>query len=427
MNKRKAIQIITGIILSQLGLIVLQTVWLNQLYDQKEKEFLTQLETAFKRLYERIDQGDQLQLELTKFEQLSEVRKFQTINAFKTKLHEELALVAIDTTYEFQLYRNEVFSWDRRLSQHKPMIASKEFIYSSGRKKVDYWVTDLCRNCGLSLGINLKEISFWYFFRQVLMWLLLSLFFIVLQIFIFFYVLKVIHRQQKLSELKADLINQVTHELNTPIFSTSLAIKHLKRSTKDVDQLELIGIIEEEQKRLKGNVERMLDISKMESKTIDLKKEVVDIHDLIPKVLRLFHLQKGKVEFKVNFEATRSELLLDQNLLINAVFNVIDNSIKYNKNALIKVGISTCNNETGDVTITITDNGIGIPDKIQSKVFDKFYRANLLKNEIKGTGLGLSYTALVVEAHHGKITLTSHEGQGTSISISLPAINNNGY
>ncbi|MBK7650588.1 MAG: HAMP domain-containing histidine kinase [Flammeovirgaceae bacterium] len=177
-------------------------------------------------------------------------------------------------------------------------------------------------------------------------------------------------------------------------------------------------IIDNENQRLKQQVERVLQMARLDSEEIGLKKEVCDLHELILEVCQN-NLVISKATIELALEASPSTLLVDKLHLTNVFFNLLDNAIKYNRQQpVIQISTTLMN---GNIVIKIKDNGIGIKLDDQKKIFHRFYRVptgNL--HDVKGFGLGLSYVKLIVEAHKGKITLTSNPDQGSCFSIALP-------
>ena len=168
-------------------------------------------------------------------------------------------------------------------------------------------------------------------------------------------------------------------------------------------------------------VEDILSAASMENSELVLNKENIDVHKVITNVIKKFELtlQTKEGEINTNFKAENSLLIIDKQQMANALSNVIDNAIKYNKNKP-KISISTIDSNNA-FEIVIEDNGIGIEDKNREKIFDTFYRVptgNI--HNVKGNGIGLSYVKKVIEAHHGKITLQSETNKGTKFIINLP-------
>ncbi len=240
----------------------------------------------------------------------------------------------------------------------------------------------------------------------------------------FLYLIRTINRQKKLSDLKRDFINNLTHEFKTPIFSISLAVESLRsskqiiKSDKMNSYLDLIG---KESSRLQGQVDKILQIAKLDSGNLTLEKKAIDLHTLIKKVVEDFKIiiDEKVGSCALNLQAEKHIVTADETHLRNVIFNLIDNAQKYSDLAPA-IEVTTHDHETG-VVLSIKDNGIGIKKEVQKYVFDQFYRAQRGDvHDVKGFGLGLSYVKRMVEAHKGKIGLISEPRKGSEFTITLP-------
>ncbi|MBX2900969.1 MAG: HAMP domain-containing histidine kinase [Cyclobacteriaceae bacterium] len=242
-------------------------------------------------------------------------------------------------------------------------------------------------------------------------------------IFFFVYTLLVILKQRRLSEIQKDFINNMTHEFKTPLSTIAISTAVLKDPSivKAPERLlNYATIIENENQRLKQQVERVLQMARLEKEDIGLKKEQVNVHELIQDAVKTNALN-SKATITLNLQATHTLLTADKLHLTNVFFNLLDNAIKYNTHSP-EIQIRSCN-VNGSIQIEIQDNGIGIKPEDQRKIFFRFYRVptgNL--HDVKGFGLGLSYVKLIVEAHKGKITVKSEPGNGSCFSIVLPLV-----
>ncbi|MFN5911105.1 MAG: sensor histidine kinase [Bacteroidota bacterium] len=248
---------------------------------------------------------------------------------------------------------------------------------------------------------------------------------IIVLILVFFgYSLNIIIRQKRLSEIKTDFINNMTHELKTPISTIGLSSEMLMRDdfSQEPDKLKrYAGIIYKENKRLEHQVERVLNVAKLDKEQLVLKKENIDLHELLQEAKENFEInqleQGGTIELKL--EAENGTLEADSVHITNVVYNLLDNAVKY-CDKVPHVTLSTRDDRKG-ILFEITDNGIGIRKEDQKMIFDKFYRVptgNL--HNVKGFGLGLYYVKLIIEAHSGKLEVKSTPGKGTTFTIILP-------
>lgn len=263
-----------------------------------------------------------------------------------------------------------------------------------------------------------------YIFSQSSGALLLSVAFIILLLCCFAYTLIVIQRQKKLSVIKNDFINNLTHEFKTPIASISLATSMLKRKKEEVDdrkRANYLDLIETESKRLEGQVDKVLQIAMIDSGNFSLNKKELDVHEIIQRVVTSMNLvvSKRKGEIKLQLQAVNAKVMADETHLVNIIYNLVDNALKYTVD-IPEILIATTDSEQG-IEISIKDNGIGIGEEIQKYIFDKFYRAETGNvHNVKGFGLGLSYVKKIIEAHSGKIALNSTLNQGSEFRLYFP-------
>jgi two-component system phosphate regulon sensor histidine kinase PhoR len=230
--------------------------------------------------------------------------------------------------------------------------------------------------------------------------------------------------QKDLSIQKNDFINNLTHELKTPIFSASLLHKVIRGKMKDnhiTDLQKYLSMLESENEKLKRQVDNVLEIAQLDHGRLKMVNKECDVHRLIKDNLEGFNLlasqKSGKVITKLNAE--RAIVKTDSQHLTNVLFNLVDNGVKYNRKVPLIV-VETSNIQDR-FKITVSDNGIGISGKNRELIFEKFFRVNTGNiHPVKGSGLGLSYVKMVVEEFGGTIQLNSTPGKGTNIEITLP-------
>ncbi|MBS1779778.1 MAG: HAMP domain-containing histidine kinase [Bacteroidetes bacterium] len=253
-----------------------------------------------------------------------------------------------------------------------------------------------------------------------------SILFTVIIISAFALTVRTMFNQKKLSEIKSDFINNMTHELKTPLATISLAIDALtnEKVIHDSDKIRYYsGMIKDENKRMNKQVEKILQAARIEKQDIKLNLQKLDAHDLINKVANNLSLQiqekNGTITLKL--DADRHIIEADEVHFSNIIFNLLDNAIKYSKNNL-HIEVST-SNVSSMLAIKIADNGIGMNRETQSRVFEKFYRAHTGNiHNVKGFGLGLSYVKATVEAHQGKVTVESTIGKGSTFTVLMPLV-----
>ena len=240
-------------------------------------------------------------------------------------------------------------------------------------------------------------------------------------IFFFVYTLFVILKQRRLSEIQKDFINNMTHEFKTPISTIAISTEVLKDPAIVHTPERLLNyatIIQNENQRLKQQVERVLQMAKLDEDDIGLKMEETDIHELIREVVKnnlvAIESKRGKVHLELNAKSTIKKV--DRLHFTNVIYNLLDNAIKYN-NSIPDLTITTTDHDS-DLRISVSDNGIGIRTEEQGKVFHKFYRVPTGDlHDVKGFGLGLNYAKLIVEKHGGKISVVSEVGKGSTFVI----------
>lgn len=246
---------------------------------------------------------------------------------------------------------------------------------------------------------------------------------LLLLIGIFSYSFYVIHKQKSIAELKNDFINNLTHEFKTPIFSIGLTSGLLMKS-EDIaksDKLKsYVGLINAENSRLRVQVDKILQMTAIDSGNVILEKKLLDIHRIIEKNVAGFSpiIEESGGTISFHPGAERFMVYGDEVHLFNTISNLLDNSYKYSGDQK-KIIVST-RNVNHNIIIEVKDNGIGIDKESLRMIFDKFYRVPQGDlHDVKGFGLGLSYVKRIVEMHHGHIEVQSEPGVGTTFSIYL--------
>ena len=251
-----------------------------------------------------------------------------------------------------------------------------------------------------------------------------SVILILLLIALFAYIIFVINRQKSLAELKNDFINNLTHEFNTPLFSIGLTSNLLARSDAVGQSDKLKGYVEliaTEKNRLQTQVDKILRLTAIESGSLILEKEAVDMHQLVKQSIASFTAVIAEKGGTISFNAGAKNHFLrgDKVHLLNALSNLLDNACKYSDK--MPDIVVTTSNTGNELIISITDKGIGMNKTEINMIFDKFYRVKHGdRHDVKGFGLGLSYVKKIVELHHGSIEVKSKPGEGSVFIIHLP-------
>jgi two-component system, OmpR family, phosphate regulon sensor histidine kinase PhoR len=263
-------------------------------------------------------------------------------------------------------------------------------------------------------------------FKQM-RWMIVGAIFFTLMIVSAFYVtVNALLRQKKLSEIKNDFINNMTHEFKTPLATISLAVDALrnKKVIDDRNKMDYFsGIIKEENKRMNKHVETILQAALMDRQEIQLNKRPLHVHELIHQVLDNYALQlnekQGAADLQLNAKADL--INADEVHFRNLISNLIDNAVKYSKENLL-IRITTSNSNKG-IIMRFEDNGIGMSKETVRRIFEKFYRAHTGNlHNVKGFGLGLSYVKTIIDAHDGKIKVESTIGKGSTFTLEVPLL-----
>ncbi len=233
-------------------------------------------------------------------------------------------------------------------------------------------------------------------------------------------------RQKQISEIKSDFINNMTHEFKTPIATINLAVEAIKNPKVMDDQEKIgryLGMIRDENKRMHAQVENVLRISKLEKNQLDIRKDRVDVHDIIQDAvghIELIVLDRGGY-VKTHLDAERSEVLANDVHFSNVIVNILDNAVKYSPDApKIDVYTEVAKNM---ILIRIQDQGAGMSKAVLKRIFEKFYREHTGDiHNVKGHGLGLAYVKKIVEDHQGEVYAESEKGKGSTFFIKLPLI-----
>jgi two-component system phosphate regulon sensor histidine kinase PhoR len=326
---------------------------------------------------------------------------------------QELATYGINTKFKLGvigahkilLKDKDVEAADLFSSPHKMKLFPNDF-FASKEYMVLYFPTEK--------GFLLQSLGLVVFVSAVFMFALIVVFWITFTTII---------RQKKMAVIKTDFINNMTHELKTPISTISLACEVLNDDSVSKTRektVHFVNVIREENKRLETLVENVLQTAVLDKGGLKLKKGWVGIHEVVEEVVDKMEVhanQKGG-GIVVKLEALEDEIFADKFHLSNVIRNLIDNAIKYSEEVDIEVKTS---NFEGNMVIEVKDNGIGIAKDELGKIFDKLYRVptgNI--HNVKGFGLGLNYVKAVVSGHKGSVKVNSKIGSGTVFTVSLP-------
>jgi len=344
------------------------------------------------------------------------IKKRIEIKTLDFLLQEEFSNKGIHINYEFGVFNSED---DKPVMLHQ--VSNIEELKKSNLKAT-LFPNDIIGNANY-LMVNFPDEK-QFLFNQIWLTLTSSVVLILVIIGCFAYAILTIIKQKKLSEIKNDFINNITHEFKTPISTVSLACEAL--GEKEINQdpksyNRYLKVIRDENNRLAKQVEKVLQIATMDKKDYKLHFERVNINQMISQAIKNFELQVKKDGGEINtfLDLNLPVVLVDEEHLANVVHNLLDNACKYSPD-IPDISITT-KTQNRDVIISIEDHGIGMSKDQMKKIFDKFYRVPTGNvHDVKGFGLGLNYVKTMVEAHNGQIEVKSELQKGSMFTIKLP-------
>ena len=342
-------------------------------------------------------------------------------------LKQELTNRGIDTEYNYGVYSRGKQSFiilDGHFVvedvQPKEVLPGFETIFDS-EYKVDLFPDDLPSPGMLMIHFPARRSFVW---RSLWMNFLGAIIFTAIILFCFAYTINVIFRQKKLSEMKTDFINNMTHEFKTPIATISLAADSITSSRIAGDPNKVsrfANIIKQENKRMNNQVEKVLQMAQIDKRDFSLKVTAINLHDIIQRAVENISLQVEKKSglVRAEFGATNPIIEGDVTHISNVINNLLDNANKYSPEKPDIAVISA--NKPGGVEVTVRDRGIGMNSEARKHIFDKFYRVHTGNlHDVKGFGLGLSYVKAMMTAHKGNIEVKSELGKGSSFILFFP-------
>lgn len=433
---KKIFPIITVLVfISLLGIIFFQIVWIRQALQDKELQFeetikMVTIQSANDLMNERA--------KITSFDNRKNGDLLFPLNVFSQTIAHNFSKHEIRTIINKEFEKNNIKKIDFEFaitttSMIGDDLQSKNFYnaYSDTVNNASFFfplepaggsfTTTLAPQELLVIVVPHIKHLVW----KQMGWMLLGALIFTLVIFTaFFITIRALLNQKKLSEIKTDFINNMTHEFKTPIATISLAVDALKNEKVINDKTKMdyfSGIIKDENKRMNKQVETILEAALMDKREVQLNVFPLHANTLIQSALNNIELpvkeKNGVIE--THFNAANDLLMADDVHFTNIINNLLDNAVKYSKeNLRIKL---TTSNFNGHLRIKIEDNGIGMNKETLNRVFEKFYRAHTGNlHNIKGFGLGLSYVKMIVDAHHGKIKAESTVGKGSCFTLEFP-------
>lgn len=436
--KRTFPVIIVLISLSLLGLLLLQGSWLKNLLEVREVQLYNKISSEGYRvaeeLYKSVYGGKIMRprqggigfnsgfhLHLLKPPTIDEKFSAQDVRAklekvFVTKEWRNLKFefAIISPTAELEMMSSGFESSYFDTINNKPFIIP---ILPNTENSLD----DVASYEQLIVIIPNYEDQVWASLRWII---IVAAVFMMIIIAAFYVTVRSLLNQKKLSEIKSDFINNMTHEFKTPLATISLAVdairnEKVRNNPEKMDYFS--GIIKEENIRMNKHVETILQAALMEKQELELRKEETHLHEMLDQVLENYQLQLQNKNGQVNklYNAKNDLAAVDPVHFGNLLSNLVDNAIKYSKETIeLKISTHSTNKQ---LIIRIEDNGIGMSKETVKRVFEKFYRAHTGNlHNVKGFGLGMSYVKTVIDAHKGKIRVESTVGKGSIFTIEIP-------
>ena len=410
---------ITGFALA--GVIFIQFYWIRNAILLQEEQFDSQVRLALKgtvnQMYE--NKSDTCNDGLFCSRNCSLENNVQinglNINALKRLIRSEFSEVGLRGPYVYGIF--------------SPNVQKVEFVSKTGYEKMllqtDHFVSLSCiyKNDQMVLGAYFPdernralENIFW--------WLLVCFVLLLVLVLGFIFNIYSFLRQKKISEMKSDFVNNITHEFKTPIATISLASEMLLKPSvlaSEAKSLKYAGIIYDENNRLKNQVEHVLQLAQLDRGSYSLKYDQLDVHNLIIKAVESYQLIMKERDGTIKVQLNASNYIIQADIMHieNVITNLLDNANKYSPSSP-EITISTFN-RNDHIVVAVDDKGIGISAKNQKYIFRKLYRVHTGNlHNVKGFGLGLYYVKRLIEAHNGNVTLHSEPGKGSRFEISLP-------
>lgn len=413
--------VVLGVV-SIIGIIAIQIYWVQKAFDSAERQFNQTLYIGLKNVAFRLAHYNQTELsdQSPVSQQASNyyvvnVNSIIDANVLEYYLKQEFGRLNINTDYEYAIYD---------CSSERMVYGN--YISASDRQNFTR-TTNLpqCTQYTYYFGLFLPGKTN-YLVSKLDIWILTSV--ILLFVIVFFgYALFVILRQKQLSEIQRDFINNMTHEFKTPISTIAISAEVIAQPANWNNPQRMTNytsIIREENSRLNKQVEKVLQLARIEKEEFKVQCEAVDLHAVILQVIRNFDLpgkdSQGMIE--TDLEAGDHWINADPLHLTNILFNLLDNAVKYSDAAPV-IRFST-RNQGNRLLLSVCDQGVGISPVHQKRVFDKFFRVPSGDvHNVKGFGLGLYYVRNIVATHQWKISLLSEPGKGSNFTLSIPLKN----
>ncbi len=403
------------------GLITTQTFWVKNAIDLAEEQHDHRVDLAL----------DDVLAELIDTSGITLRKSEMMYNDHLTDIGNFFHVVDTLKLHKLLIKYISYHALDNRFRYYIVKTSNDSVIYSYGKKSdnlAGLKVHKACLHCAYKKDYYHLALCFPYQTKQTLAgmsaWLGLSTIFLIIVILSFYYTITTIIKQKKISEIRDDLINNITHEFKTPIATISLASEVLLNSGDKLSldrTLKYARIIYDENGRMRSQVDKVLQMASMDRGELRLDTSMINMNEFIQNVVNnlcLEHCEKT-VQVDYHLEASHDSLFADPVQLANVITNLVNNAIKYSPEEL-HISIRS-RNEKNNFVFSVEDKGIGISKENIKYIFDKFYRVPTGDvHNVKGFGLGLFYVKTIVEAHKGRVIVESEKGKGTRFEVFLP-------
>jgi two-component system phosphate regulon sensor histidine kinase PhoR len=402
-----------------IGIISIQVYFLQNAWNIKEKQFVQSVLIGLRNVAERMSNYNQTALpHANPVRQISsnyfvvDINSVIDANILEFYLKAEFDKLNLQTDFEYAIYncQTDKMEYGNYLTKNGP---AKPNILTANLPKYNQYTYYFGVNFPLLRNTITGDMAIWFFFMGLLL----------VAIIFFVYAIFVILQQKRLSEMQKDFINNMTHEFKTPISSINISADVIMDPLIINDPARLFtygSVIKQENNRLNQQVDKVLQIARIESQSFHLKKEPIDLNSLILKVAQNCKANSNR-QLVVNTTLSDSVKSIEADTLhlTNILHNLLDNASKYSGPQPF-ITIETAHNEKS-IIIRISDNGPGIDPQYQHRVFQKFYRIPTGDlHDVKGFGLGLYYVKTICDAHHWTICLISEQGRGATFEIEIP-------
>ena len=415
--KIKKLNIIIALgLVATIGILIAQLIWTYKAFTLEEKKFSQKIHIALlevaRQLYEsnghEFSSKDLIQ-RISNDYYVVNVNDNIEPKVLEHYLKTEFSKFNIVTDYEYAIYNCESddMMYGKYISIDDDLIHKKTIEFPKSNNLVYYFAIRLPQETSYLIS----SLQFWFVLSFALIVILL----------VYVYSIYTIIQHKKYSELQRDFINNMTHEFKTPLSSILLASNYLSNQDliKNDSKLETYtSIITTQGKKLNNHIEKILNIARNDESALAINPVKIKLLPFLNEIVEPLKLKHENLKIEIDINPTET-IFADEFHFTNVVHNLIDNSIKYSEeNPEIKIK-STRNNK--ELKLDFSDNGIGIPTKNISFIFDKFYRvSNKKSNEVNGFGLGLFYVKKIVQQHHWKISARNNSEKGLTISITFP-------